>query len=41
MNDDDPQSAEAARKDLDFEVGAPLLERLRQTAEWYRQEGWL
>jgi dihydroflavonol-4-reductase len=34
-------SAEAARRDLDFEVDAPLLERLRQTVEWYRQEGWI
>ncbi|MCE5267440.1 MAG: NAD-dependent epimerase/dehydratase family protein [Planctomycetaceae bacterium] len=34
-------SAEAAAQQLDFSVGAPLLERLRQTAEWYRQAGWL
>ena len=34
-------SAQAAQRDLGFAVGAPLLERLRQTAEWYRQEGWL
>lgn len=34
-------SAEAAQRDLDFEVGAPLLERLRQTAEWYKGNGWL
>jgi dihydroflavonol-4-reductase len=34
-------SAQAARDDLGFTVGAPLIERIRQTAEWYRQEGWL
>jgi dihydroflavonol-4-reductase len=34
-------SAEKARQDLGFAVGAPLLDRLRQTAEWYRREGWL
>jgi nucleoside-diphosphate-sugar epimerase len=34
-------SAEAARKDLQFAVAAPLIERIRQTAEWYRCEGWL
>ena len=34
-------SAQAAKNDLGFAVGAPLIERLRQTAEWYRQEGWL
>jgi dihydroflavonol-4-reductase len=34
-------SAQAAREQLGFEVAAPLIERLRQTAEWYRQEGWL
>ncbi len=34
-------SAQAARDDLGFAVGAPLLERLRQTAEWYQREGWL
>ena len=27
--------------ELGFAVGAPLIERLRQTAEWYRREGWL
>ncbi|MEN6458164.1 MAG: NAD-dependent epimerase/dehydratase family protein [Thermoguttaceae bacterium] len=34
-------SAQAANDQLGFAVGAPLLERLRQTAEWYRAEGWL
>jgi hypothetical protein len=34
-------SARAAAEQLGFAVGAPLLDRLRQTAEWYRQEGWL
>jgi nucleoside-diphosphate-sugar epimerase len=34
-------SARAATEELGFSVGAPLLERLRQTAEWYRKEGWL
>ena len=34
-------SAEAAEKDLQFAVAAPLSERMRQTAAWYRQEGWL
>jgi nucleoside-diphosphate-sugar epimerase len=34
-------SAEAARRELGFTVGAPLVERLRQTTEWYRREGWL
>lgn len=30
-----------AKEELGFSVGAPLAERLRQTAQWYRQEGWL
>lgn len=34
-------SAQAAKEELGFTVGAPLLERLRQTAEWYKKEGWL
>lgn len=34
-------SSRAAQEDLGFDVEAPLLERLRQTAEWYRQEGWI
>ena len=34
-------SARAAAQDLGFAVAAPLIERLRQTAEWYKQEGWL
>lgn len=34
-------SAEAARRDMGFAVGAPLLDRLHQTAQWYRREKWL
>lgn len=34
-------SAQKARDELGFEVAAPLMARLRQTAEWYKQEGWL
>jgi dihydroflavonol-4-reductase len=34
-------SAQVAKTELGFEVGAPLIERMRQTVEWYRQEGWL
>ena len=34
-------SAQKAKNDLGFEVGAPLIERLRQTVQWYREEGWL
>jgi hypothetical protein len=34
-------SAQTAADELDFAVGAPLLERLRQTAEWYRRKKWL
>jgi nucleoside-diphosphate-sugar epimerase len=34
-------SPQAAVDDVGFSVGAPLLERLRQTAEWYRRAGWI
>jgi dihydroflavonol-4-reductase len=34
-------SNRAARHDFGFQVGAPILERLRQTIEWYRRDGWL
>ena len=34
-------SPQAAIDELGFSVGAPLLERLRQTAAWYREAGWL
>jgi hypothetical protein len=34
-------SAERAAAELGFHVGAALPQRLRQTAEWYRREGWL
>jgi nucleoside-diphosphate-sugar epimerase len=34
-------SAQAARDELGFTPAAPLAERLRQTAQWYRENGWL
>ena len=34
-------SAQRAADELGFAVAAPLADRMRQTAEWYRQEGWL
>jgi nucleoside-diphosphate-sugar epimerase len=34
-------SPRRARDELGFQVKAPLSERLRQTALWYRKEGWL
>ncbi len=34
-------SARAAAEQLGFAVAAPLQDRLRETAEWYRREGWL
>ena len=34
-------SAEAAAKEMGFTVSVPLLERLRQTAQWYRDKKWL
>ena len=34
-------SARRAQEELGFQVAASLDERLRQTAEWYRREGWL
>lgn len=34
-------SPQAAIDELGFSVGAPLRERLRQTAQWYREAGWL
>jgi nucleoside-diphosphate-sugar epimerase len=34
-------SSERIRGELAFAVGAPLEERMRQTGEWYRREGWL
>lgn len=34
-------SGEKAARQLGFAPKAPLVERLRQTAEWYRQKGWL
>jgi nucleoside-diphosphate-sugar epimerase len=34
-------SAEKARRELGFTVGAPLEERIQQTAQWYVDHGWL
>jgi nucleoside-diphosphate-sugar epimerase len=34
-------SPEKAQAELGFSVPAPLDDRLRQTAEWYREQGWL
>jgi dihydroflavonol-4-reductase len=34
-------SSRAARDDFGFQVGASLVDRLRQTIQWYRREGWL
>jgi nucleoside-diphosphate-sugar epimerase len=34
-------SPRKAADDLGFSVKAPIAERLRQTADWYRSEGWL
>jgi nucleoside-diphosphate-sugar epimerase len=34
-------SGEAARRELDFVPAAPLAQRLRETVEWYRCEGWI
>jgi len=34
-------SARAAAEQLGFAVAAPLSERLRQTAQWYRAHGWI
>jgi len=34
-------SSQAAIDELGFSVAAPLADRLRQTAQWYRREGWL
>jgi len=34
-------SGDAAREQLGFQPQVPLAERLRQTAEWYREAGWL
>jgi nucleoside-diphosphate-sugar epimerase len=32
---------EMARKDLGFEATIPLATGLRDTAQWYREQGWL
>lgn len=34
-------SADVANRELGFAVAAPLLQRLRQTSQWYLENGWL
>jgi dihydroflavonol-4-reductase len=34
-------SAHRAEEELGFDVAAPLADRLRQTTDWYRRQGWL
>jgi nucleoside-diphosphate-sugar epimerase len=34
-------STEAVRRDLDFAPPKPLADRLQETIDWYRREGWL
>jgi nucleoside-diphosphate-sugar epimerase len=34
-------SSAKANRELGFTPGAPLVERIKQTADWYLQEGWL
>ena len=34
-------STRAAADELGFAIGASLADRLRQTADWYREAGWL
>jgi nucleoside-diphosphate-sugar epimerase len=34
-------SAQRAADELGFQVAAPLPERLQQTTDWYRRQGWL
>ena len=34
-------SSQAAADELGFSVKVPLADRLRQTADWYEEEGWL
>ncbi len=34
-------STRAAEKELGYAPGAPIIERLRQTADWYREKKWL
>lgn len=34
-------AADRIRAELGFTVGAPLEDRLRETGDWYRREGWL
>ncbi|MDD1735774.1 MAG: hypothetical protein LUO92_04995, partial [Methanothrix sp.] len=34
-------SSEKARQQLGWSPAAPLADRLRETAQWYREAGWL
>ena len=34
-------SPQRAVDELGFSVAAPLIDRLRETVEWYRKQGWL
>jgi nucleoside-diphosphate-sugar epimerase len=34
-------SGEKARQQLGFAAAAALDERMRQTAQWYQEQGWL
>jgi nucleoside-diphosphate-sugar epimerase len=34
-------SSEKAHRDLGFVCAAPLEDSIRQTADWYREHGWL
>ncbi len=34
-------STQIIRRDLGFAPQAPVLDRLRQTADWYRRQNWL
>jgi nucleoside-diphosphate-sugar epimerase len=34
-------SSEKARRDLGFVPGAPLEQRIEQTAQWYQEQGWI
>jgi nucleoside-diphosphate-sugar epimerase len=34
-------SGQAAARELGFAVAVPLEERMRQTAHWYQEHGWL
>ena len=34
-------STQTIRRQLGFAPQAPIIERLRQTADWYRQQKWI